>query len=210
MPADERGSAVLTPARQFWTLQTALPALGLLSWIAGQRLGRTWLVDAGIFVLAAAAVLTGLACIAWRRVVVLRRELSFGFKLVVYEGVPARLAGVALITLGCAVAAVGAAHAMGVDALRMREIVVARPGFALAPLGFALLVAGAAYMIGFAADLATGANPVLEVLYGVPQRLGGLILAAIGAAALALGLYELIEPAGFDGLVNSLKRGWPG
>ena len=121
----------MSPTAQFWILQTALPASGLLLLITGLRIGEPRLCDAGVFALALSAVTTGIASIAWRRVVVLRRELSFGFKLVVYEGVAARLAGIALIALGVAVASLGAAHAAGTSAAAIRSSMIARPGLAL-------------------------------------------------------------------------------
>lgn len=147
---------------------------------------------------------TGIASIAWRRVVVLA-ELSFGFKLVVYEGVAARLAGIALIALGVAVASLGAAHATGTSAAAIRSSMIARPGLLLAPLGFPMLLAGLAYVVGFAEDLETGAGPVWNPLLSIPQRLGGVVLAVIGGARRARRL-ELLAPQAFDGLVESFRR----
>lgn len=40
----------MSPTAQFWILQTALPASGLLLLITGLRIGEPRLCDAGVFV----------------------------------------------------------------------------------------------------------------------------------------------------------------
>jgi hypothetical protein len=195
----------VTPAAQFWWLQTVLPGVGLLLLVLGVDRELGIALDAGIMILAAAGVSAGAATAALRRVVVpapTRRLV-----LLTFTGPAAVCSGVALAILGLTAGAVGILHATGTSAAGLKALVIARPGLVLAPAGATLLSHGLSYVVGFPEGRDPKGGRFWNALLSAPARLGGLILVVLGVAALALGAWELASPAAFDRLVDALRRG---
>lgn len=198
-------SRCVSPAGQFWLMETGLPALGLGLFSGGVAWERAWLIDVGICVLALAAASTGVTCIAKRRVVFMAPIEVY--RLIVWQGPAALFVGAGLLVLGLMIGAVGLSHAAGVSATTILEGVFARPGLVLAPGGVAMLAGGIAAIIGFPEGRDPEHGAMWNLFMSIPSRLGGLILSTAGGAAMAIGLYELVAPEAFGRLIASLAHG---
>lgn len=210
----------LRPHAQYWYLQVGLTALGGGLVLGGFHLDRPLIMDAGVLVLAAAAVASGSASILTRRLVFLwpgRR-----YRLGVWYGAAAILVGLGFVVLGLAVAAGALAHLGGMSLGQIRDAILERPWRVLTPTGFFMFANGLAMIVGFdrtrrgtseAADTLVVVEPdrgaTWDLLMSIPGRLGGLIGAAIGAAVLGIGCYEFLRPQAFDDLIVRLSHGWP-
>lgn len=185
-----------TPATQFWMLQIALPAAGLGLLIAGHALGWPRLMSAGVFVLGAAGVAAGGACMLMRRITFARR--GWGFELWVWHGTAAVFIGAAIAVLGSVLAAAALTHLSGTELMEIAARFRDRPGLLLVPVGLALLLGGIGAFIGFRNAGEMGRSALWNFVLSVPDRLAGTILISIGAATLIVGLWELSAEAAFD------------
>lgn len=194
-------------AKQQFLLVGALPAgCGLLSLVASFNFDLPALVTPGLLALSLAAIGSGVASCAYRRVVFLDTRTR-RFDLFVYHGIAAVPFGCTYLIGGLLVLAAAVAHLAGMSADAMRSAVLARPGLLLAPLGIAALSSALGFAIGFddAKDPRRGSG--WHLLMSIPALLGALILFAIGAALLGLGGWELLQPAAFDQWLTALRDG---
>lgn len=194
----------MAPAMQFWLLQVTIPATGLALLILGHRLASPLMMDAGVLVLAVAAIGSGAACVLLRRITFARR--GWGFELWVWHGVAAQFIGASLIVVGAALAAAALVHLSGANSTSMLTAIRARPGLALVPVGAALLLGGIGAFVGFREAGEVGRGTLWNFVPSIPDRIAGVILMAFGGAALALGLYELWAPEAFDRSIEAFLR----
>ena len=197
----------LTPHAQYWYLQVGLAGLGGLLLIAGFNLDVPVMMDAGTLSLAAAAVASGLASMLTRRIVFLWP--SRRYRLVAWHGGAAVLVGVGLLVLGVAAVLAVLAHLGGMSVDQIRDALLERPWRVLMPAGFFMLANGLAMIVGFEEGRDPQRGALWNLLMSIPNRLGGLIGCAIGAAVLAVGGYELLRPQAFDDFIERLSHGWP-
>ena len=197
----------LTPNGQFLALQVGPAGLGLLLLVAGYNFGLPLVMDAGAFVIAASAVVSGLASMLTRRIVFLRNVR--GNHLVVYHGGAAVLIGLGFLVLGIAGGAGVLVHLGGLSRVEIRDALLERPWRALLPAGMFMLTNGLAMIIGFEEGRDPDRGMLWNLLMSIPSRLGGLIGSVIGAAVLVAGVYELLSPQAFDNFIERLSHGWP-
>ena len=186
--------------RRVATLQIAAPAASFVALAAGFLLGWPRLAALGVAGLGLTVVALGQFAIRERQLMFIRGALRTPkpYRYFLYEGIAAIPFGLALaiVGFGAIVSATLFFFGVGIDA--MRDAVLARPGVVLVPLGALLLCQGLGFAIGFRrAAESTGERLWLEFLH-LPARLGGAILVTLGAASLALGIFEWLAPDTFD------------
>jgi hypothetical protein len=179
--------------------------------LLGFHLSWPLLGAAGLFGLGATAIVIGGFAIAERRLVFLVRSLKGERRrYVLYEGIAALPFGVSFVALGASVAALAGLYAMGHSLAALRDQLLARPGYALTPIGVILAAKGLGFLIGFSRRTDTLRERIGVALMNLPGRLGGLILFAVGAATLAVGLVECAAPEVFRHWFQSLTGNpWP-
>lgn len=130
-----------------------------------------------------------------------------------YAGAPAVVWGLMLLTAGCAV--IGSAYVLAQGSWgSTTDYLVRRPGPALIVGG--LLAAGAGFLLLI--------NPrshgvAWTLLVRVPKMVAGLALLNLGYVGVVLGIWEWLDPRGFDQVaaafshaydLNALARSWRG
>lgn len=189
-----------------------VPALAFAALAAGYALGWPWLLASGVLGLGLAAIGNGLLAVRERRLLfirggtLIRRE----YRYFIYAG-PAALPFGLAITIGGLFLAVPATLFLAGTALSaMRAAALARPCLLLVPAGAGLLLQGLGFCIGFSREAASLRERIAIALLHLPAQLGGLILVALGAGLLALGLTEWLAPALFRaGFESVFGNPWP-
>lgn len=119
------------------------------------------------------------------------------------------MVGLGFLVLGLAVGLAVFAHLGGSSINQIRDSLFDRPWRALIPMGFFILANSLAIIIGFEERRDPLRGALWNLLMSIPNRVGGLIGCAIGAAVLAVGSYELLRPQAFDDYIELLSHGWP-
>jgi hypothetical protein len=164
--------------------------MGLLLLIAAQRFGRPALIGPGLLLFAVGALAA--AADAFRTRYVHERS-TVGPESVVYEGAAAALFGVVLVVAAIALATAGLAFTLGAEH-ELYRFLLARPGAAL------LAAAGGAGVLG--AREWRGSSR--RLLASLPQRFGAAIMLLGGIALVAIGVFEVVAPAAFDGAIDRI------
>lgn len=196
----------MSAVTRYWILVVGVPMAGLALVIIGAEFEASVLIGFGLLVLAAAAIGNGVMQVRTRefmfqppayRIAVLER----------WEGPSAVFFGYAFIVAGAWIGAAALAHLGGLDADALGALLLARPGLVLAPLGLFLLAVGAGYVAGFQDGHTPARGALWNCVMSLPNRMGGVILLALGAAAFIVGLFELLEPAHFARSLRALIGG---
>jgi hypothetical protein len=175
------------------------PALSFAALLTGFGLGWPWLAAAGVIGFGLTALLIGSRALVERRLVFIRGALwtPRPYRYFIYEGFAAVAYGLAFLAAAACLIAPAALFVHGTALERMREIVLARPGFALVPLGTALLFYGAGFLVGFGRRATSVGDRLWIEFLHLPARIGGSILIAWALAMVALGAVEWASPTLF-------------
>lgn len=178
-------------------IEYAAVVAGILAMLAGKFFALFDGFHLGVFLVGAGIALGGLEGVVTRRMAFRSSEDAYE----AYAGPPALIVGMMALLVGAAI--IGSAYLLN-DATwhaTLRHL-AQRP----APvLGFAgLLLLGIGVLMLLNPHGRTGWAWTLLV-YG-PRALVGIVLAAAGLAAIALGVWEWLEPQAFDRLVREAQR----
>jgi hypothetical protein len=177
-------------------LAIVVALIGALLLFLGQRLALDILTYAGFSVMGVVAILFGLQAIVTRQMLQTSRYSRHATET--YVGVAAIAQGIILIMMGLLF--IGLALAAYLN--RGRELFlhfVRHPGLILLIFGLFLLLVAISAIIGTVEEKEGGRFELLLNLLA-SRLLPGLILLALAAAAIALGLLEITSPQAFDQL----------
>jgi hypothetical protein len=163
---------------------------------AGFYFDRPILVNSGV-------MLIGLAIAAGGIIAMFRREITFRRRYagsVSYHGAAAVFMGAAIALAGGGLMVVGLLLFGGM-AERAWQSAVRRPGIPLMFIGAVFSAYGLALALG---PRDASGKTGWELVISLPERLAGLFLLGLGAAALAVGAFEFALPGQFDSLLRSL------
>ncbi|HRH79891.1 MAG TPA: hypothetical protein PLW81_02480 [Thiobacillaceae bacterium] len=195
--------ALVPPLASFWLLHVLLPGLALAGILGGFHLDLPYLTAAGVGMLGARFMLAGWLALRERQVIVWNANYRrFTDAVRAYHGPAAVPMGLAGLLGGGVLTALALAHLAGISLDAMRQAVLAQPALALVPTGLALGFYGMGFLMGFRDDGDTPTGPAAwNALLGMPGRLGGLILCALGTALLGAGVWEGVHPGSLPGLL---------
>lgn len=194
--------------RRALVLYIAAPAVSAAALLAGFAQRRPAVAAAGAIGLGATAIVAGLLAMAERRLLFLARGLAMSrTRHVVYEGLAAVPFGLSWVVAGATVVAAAVATLAGTGPFALRARIAERPALALVPAGAYLLATGLGLVIGFSRRTGTPGQRVAGWLVELPTRLGGALLAVLGALALAAGVVEWLRPAVFDAWLAEVAAG---
>lgn len=180
--------------KKFTRLDWLLTIGGLLLAAGGNRLGNAVLTYAGVFLLGGGLILAGLM-----GVLTGRRPFS---QQSATDELPA---GQATLFNGAVLMIIGVCLMAGAVLLLLRgesglvTLLRQRPGIVLVPLGAVLLGKGGAQLL----SMLQGEVSAWQRLLSLPYLLAGLTVALLGLLALVTGLYEMLDPGGFDRMLAS-------
>jgi hypothetical protein len=180
--------------KKFTRLDWLLTIGGLLLAAGGNRLGNAALTQAGVFLLGGGLALAGLGG-------VLTGRKPFSQQAAPSHSATGQVAlfnGAVLMVIGVGVMA-GAVLLLLRGEAGLIALLRQRPGIILVPLGAVLLGKGCAQLLGV---LQRGGSAWGRLL-SLPYLLAGLIVGLLGLLALVLGLYEMLDPLGFDRMLAS-------
>jgi hypothetical protein len=178
--------------KKFTRLDWLLTIGGLLLVAGGDRLGSSALTQAGVFLLGGGLTLAGLGGVLTGRKPFSQQaatDHSPTGQVALFNGAVLMVFGVSVIAGAVLLLLRGEAGLIAL--LRMR------PGLILVPLGAILLGKGGAQLLFV---LQRGGS-VRDRLLSLPPLLAGLIVGLLGLLALVMGLYETLDPSGFDRVV---------
>jgi len=194
--ADERAFV----ERRVMALQFVAPALSFAALLLGFSLEWPRLAALGVAGLGLTGVALGQFAIRERRLMFIRGATLTPktHRYFIYEGVAAVPFGSAFVITGVStiVAAVVFLFGAGIDAIR--DAVLTRPSLALIPVGSILLCNGLGFVIGFRRPAECAGERLWLGFLHFPALLGGVILVALGMAALTIGAFEWLQPEAFD------------
>lgn len=193
--AREQGQASSRLPR-FWLLDVLLPGLSLAGILAGFHLKSPPLMAGGVLTLGLRFIVVGWIAVRDRQILVWNTNYRvFTDAIRQYRGPAAVPMGIAGLLVGGVLAALALAHLAGTSLDAMRSTILAQPALALVPVGGGLALYGLGFLMGFRddGDILTG-PAVWNALIGLPWRLGGLVLLALGTAALGAGIWEALNP----------------
>lgn len=188
------------------------PGLSFAALLAGFNAGWHRLMAAGVAGFGLTALLFGWWAVTERRLFLMRTAMTVRrpYRYVIYEGPAAIAYGMAFIALGVAVVAVAGGFLAGMELGAIKRAVLARPGLALVPIGACLALYGLGFAIGFGSREGARAHRWFNTLLDLPARFAGLMLIALGAASLAIGLVDAADPAMFEQWFRSVTGNpWP-
>lgn len=173
--------------------------LGIIAVVAGQFFALPKGVYLGVFLIGASIALGGLESVWTRRMCFRTSEEQYE----TYAGTPATIIGLMALLIGLAV--IGSAYLLN-DGLWYSTVhyLTRRPAPVLVAAGLLLIGGGVLMMlnprgrVGFAWTL----------LVRVPRSFLGFVLALAGLAAIALGVWEWLDPLAFDPFTRGLPRGF--
>lgn len=183
-------------------IEYAAVVIGLIAMIAGKFFGLPDGFNFGVFMAGAGIALGGIEAVLTRRMSFRPSDDAYE----AYAGAPAVIVGLMALLAGAAIIASAYLLADGTWHATVNHL-ARRPAPVLGAAGLLLIGIGVLMML----------NPrgrrgwAWKLLVYVPRSLFGLILVAAGAAAIALGAWEWLEPQAFDGFVRKLPRtlDWP-
>jgi hypothetical protein len=188
------------------------PALSFAALGGGFNLGWPRLAAAGVIGLGLTALVIGYLAVSERRLMFIRGNLRTlrQYRYFIYEGVAAVPYGLAFAVAGAVLVVPAVLFLSGTGLEFMRDAALARPHLALIPGGAGLLCNGLGFVIGFRRAAVSIGERIEIALLHLPAQLGGLILVALGAAALALGFVEWLRPEVFQqGFRVIFGNPWP-
>ena len=188
------------------------PALSFAALATGFNLEWPRLAAAGVIGLSLSALWIGYLAIREQRLMFIRTNTMTRreHRYIIYEGIAAVPYGLAYVVGGACLITPALLFLNGTSLERMRDVVLARPSLALIPIGALLLSHGLGFLIGFVRRSGSRWQRAFGMLLDAPARLGGLILIAWAAAALAIGLVEWFTPALFNQWFQSIFGApWP-
>jgi hypothetical protein len=180
--------------KKFARLDWLLAIGGLLVMAGGNRLGNAVLTYAGVFLLGGGLTLAGLMG-------VLTGRRPFSQQSAADQSPTGQVAlfnGGVLMVIGVGVMA-GAVLLLLRGEAGLVTLLRHRPGIILVPLGVVLLGKGGAQML----LVLQGGGSAWQRLLSLPYLLAGLIVGLLGLLALVAGLYEMLDPGGFDRILAS-------
>jgi hypothetical protein len=198
---------VLVKRRILW-LYIVAPSLSFAALLVGFEQGWSRLVAAGTIGFGATAFAIGERAMTERCLMFIVRSFrGERRRYVLYEGVAALPFGFAYVVAGLSLTVPAIAFLTGTGLESMRELVFARPSYALLPIGAFLLAHGLGFAIGFAHRGGSLGRRLFDALLNLPGRLAGVILLAWGVLVFCIGLYEWLLPDAFDRLIAGIARG---
>jgi hypothetical protein len=180
--------------KKFSRLDWMLTIGGLLLAAGGNRLGNALLTQAGVFLLGSGLTLAGLGGVLSGRKPFSPQPAADGSP----AGQVALFNGAVLMVFGVSVMA-GAVLLLLRGEAGLIDLLRQRPGLILVPLGVVLLGKGGAQLL----VVSQGGGSAWRRLLSLPPLLAGLIVGLLGLLALAMGLYEMLDPDGFDRMLAS-------
>ncbi len=180
--------------KKFIRLDWVLTVAGLLLAAGGDRLGNATLTQAGVFLLGGGLALAGLVGILTGR----RPFSSQSAADVSHTDQAALFNGGVLMVIGVGLMA-GAVLLVQRGQAGLIALLRQRPGIILVPLGAVLLGKGGAQLL---LVLQAGGSAWRRLL-SLPYLLAGLIVGLLGLVAMVMGVYETLDPSGFDRILAS-------
>jgi hypothetical protein len=199
---------IVLARRRVLTLLIIAPALSFAMLLLGFE--REWplLAAAGVIGFGVTALAIGGLAMAERRLVfIVRSRQGERRRYVLYEGPAAVPFGGAYVVAGLSLIVPAVLFVLGASMDNLQDQVLARPSYALIPAGAFLFSHGLGFLIGFVDRSGSRGQRIFNAMLNLPGRLGGLILLFWGAVALAVGIYEWLLPAAFDGAIAEIARG---
>lgn len=188
------------------------PALSLAALGGGVNLGWPRLAAAGLLGLGLSGLLVAWFAVTERRLMFIRGGTMTprAYRYFIYEGLAAIPFGLVFAIAGAAALVAGLLYLDGTNAAAMRDALLARPHRLLIPLGAGLGCQGLGLLMGFSRACVSWRERLAVALLHLPARLGGAILLVLGGSALALGVFEALEPAAFRAsFVAFFGNPWP-
>jgi hypothetical protein len=179
-------------------IEYAAVIIGLIAMIAGKFFALPDGFNFGVFMTGAGIALGGIEAVLTRRMGFRPSDDAYE----AYAGAPAVIVGIMALLVGAAIIASAYLLADGTWHSTVNYL-ARRPAPLLAAAGLLLTGTGVLMML----------NPqgrrglAWRLLVYVPRSLFGLILVAAGAAAIALGAWEWLDPRAYDGFVRKLPSG---
>jgi hypothetical protein len=197
--------------RRILVLYIICPALSFAALLGGFNLDWPGLMAAGAFGFGATGLVIGALAMRERRLMFIVRSYRGDMRrYVIYEGLAAVPLGFAYFVAGLTVLVLVLIYSQGTSLEAMRALLLARPGYALVPVGTFLTAHALGFVIGFNTREETAGQRVFNALLGLPVRLAGLAMLALGCAALAIGFIEWTHPEVFQAGFKSLfGNPWP-
>jgi hypothetical protein len=169
------------------------------------------LMAAGVVGFGATGLVIGALAMRERRLLFIVRSYRGEMRrYVIYEGLAAVAFGFAYCVAGLTLLVLVLIYIQGMSLESMRAALLARPGYALVPVGAFLSAHALGFVIGFNSRGETAGQRVFNALLGLPVRLAGLAMLALGCAALVIGFIEWTNPEAFQaGFKSLLGNPWP-
>jgi hypothetical protein len=178
------------PKPRGWARVLVLAAVGLVSAILGEKLDISLLTTAGLCCLGSASVWIGIDVMITRRIVLPSRYYRRANET--FIGVAAIAQGIQLVLIGVFLAGASVLAQLDLGAPFFR-LLIRRPGALLLAFGVFALTAAVIASVGYVEQKDTTRFVyILDLL--ASRLLPGVILFAIGAAAIGLGLLEMFAP----------------
>ena len=188
----------------FAWLQIVLTLLGLLLGYLGSRYSIPILFSAGIICLGLMVIVLGWEAMITRQVFLRRRR---GGTRRTYSGLAAVIKGIQFNLLGLAFILLAIMMYTNFDGRGLFLQMVRRPGLPLVFLGGLILMQAVVTLAG-TNQMRQGSQGTVTANLVVSRLFPGIILLAVAAVAVALGLFEIAAPTVFDerggGLLETL------
>lgn len=175
------------------TIPLILIVLGLLLAFGGSQLDMPLLLNAGLSCLGLAMIAMGWDAILTQHIVIGSRRRG---SRRTYKGLAAILQGVQFNIIGLCMIGVAFLMFTNTSPESFGTQIARRPGFALIALGIVFLIQAAVLFIGHEVSDRSSFGYALDLV--AARLLPGLILFALGAGAIWLGLFEITAPGAFD------------
>lgn len=178
-------------------VEYAAVVVGIIAVIAGRFFALPKGFDLGVFLIGAGIALGGIEALLTQRMCFRPSEDAYED----YAGAPAVIVGLMALLIGAGV--IGAAYLLA-DGLWASTVshLMRRPAPLLAAAGLLLIGIGVLMMLNPRGRVGLA----WTVLVRVPRTLLGLVLVVAGLAAIALGVWEWLEPHAYDRFVAELPQ----
>ena len=173
--------------------------IGIIAVIAGQFFALPKGVYLGVFLIGAGIALGGLESVWTRRLCFRTAEDQYE----TYAGTPATIVGLMALLIGLAV--IGSAYLLK-DGLWYSTVhyLTRRPAPVLIAAGLLLIGVGVLMMLNPRGRVGLA----WTLLVRVPRSFLGVVLALAGLTAIALGVWDWLDPVAFDRFTRGLPRGF--
>lgn len=178
----------------FAWLQIGLTVLGLLLAFIGNRYSIPILFSLGVICLGLMVMVLGWEAMVTRQVFLGRRR---GRRRRTYSGLAAFIKGIQFNLLGAAFILLAIMMYTRFDGRGVFLQMVRRPGLPLVFLGGLILMEAVVTLAG-TSEMRQGSEGTVTVNLIASRLLPGIILLAVAAVAIALGLFEIAAPNVFD------------